>query len=225
MHKKPFDIDEVMARIRDAVAAVSRARRCSRWRDEGLSLAVRAARRVHHLDPHPRRGHPADGAPALRRRPHAARMSPAAGRHEIDALIQPATFHEPKAEQIHAIARARRWRSSAASCPCDADVLPVVRRRRAEVRQPRARHRLRPACAISVDIHVHRVTNRWGYVAGRDAGADDARAGGSAARTLLDRDQPPARAVRQAHLHRRPAEVLDLPVLDMCRQVGITSHR
>ena len=34
---------------------------------------------------------------------------------------------------------------------------------------------------IGVDVHVHRVTNRWGYVAGEDAGEDDGGAAGEAA--------------------------------------------
>ena len=45
----------------------------------------------------------------------------------------------------------------------------------------------------------------------RDAGEDDGGAREGAAATLLDRDQPAARSLREAHLHRRAPEVLAVP--------------
>lgn len=81
---------------------------------------------------------------------------------EIDACIRPCTFHEPKAGQVREIAR-RTVADFGGELPCDAEVLTSF-------------HGVGPKCAhlalgiacgaqtISVDIHVHRVTNRWGYV-------------------------------------------------------------
>ncbi len=81
---------------------------------------------------------------------------------EIDDLINQCTFHERKAEQIHVIA-GRIIDEYDGNLPCDSEVLlsfPGVGPKCANLV-------LGIACGqptISVDIHVHRVTNRWGYV-------------------------------------------------------------
>ena len=77
---------------------------------------------------------------------------------QIDSLIRPSTFHERKAEQIQAIA----WQVAtefAGHLPCDGDLL----RSFAGVGPKCANLALGVACGvpvISVDGHVHRVTNR-----------------------------------------------------------------
>ncbi len=83
-------------------------------------------------------------------------------KEEIDGLIRTCTFHERKASQIKVIAQ-RLLDEYDGDLPCDlADfaILPRV--------GPKCAHLvLGVACDqpfISVDIHVHRVTNRWGYV-------------------------------------------------------------
>ena len=81
---------------------------------------------------------------------------------EIDALINDSTFHEPKARQIHAIAR-RVEQEFHGELPCDLEVLLSFH----GVGIKCAHLVLGIACGqshISVDIHVHRITNRWGYV-------------------------------------------------------------
>ena len=81
---------------------------------------------------------------------------------EIDSLISASTFHERKADQIHTIA-SRIMDEYEGSLPCERVVLlsfPGVGPKCANLV-------LGIACGqpfISVDIHVHRVTNRWGYV-------------------------------------------------------------
>jgi endonuclease III len=81
---------------------------------------------------------------------------------EIDDLIGKSTFHERKAAQIHDIAN-KILEEFEGKLPCDAEILqsfPGV--------GPKCAHlTLGVACDeafISVDVHVHRVTNRWGYV-------------------------------------------------------------
>lgn len=81
---------------------------------------------------------------------------------EIDRLITPCTFHEPKAEQMREIAQIVQEQHGG-ELPCDFGALTAL-------------HGVGPKCAnlvlgiacgapaISVDVHVHRVTNRWGYV-------------------------------------------------------------
>lgn len=82
---------------------------------------------------------------------------------QIDALIAPCTFHERKAQQIHAIA-VQTAALPGGDLPCDEAVLlefPGVGPKCANLT-------LGVACgqpSISVDIHVHRIVNRWGYVA------------------------------------------------------------
>src|SRR5262249_44854280 len=80
----------------------------------------------------------------------------------IDERIHACTFHEAKARQIHEIA-CRIVREYDGTLPCDSAVLLSF-------------HGVGPKCAnlvlgiacnqpsVAVDIHVHRVTNRWGYV-------------------------------------------------------------
>lgn len=81
---------------------------------------------------------------------------------EIDSLINASTFHERKAAQIHEIAK-RILNEYDGNLPCDSETLlsfPGIGPKCANLV-------LGIACgqpSISVDIHVHRVTNRWGYV-------------------------------------------------------------
>jgi endonuclease-3 len=84
---------------------------------------------------------------------------------EVDALIHQSSFHEAKAVQIRAIAE-RALAEFGGALPCDFDVLTSF----AGVGPKCANLALGIACGqtrIGVDIHVHRVTNRWGYVAER----------------------------------------------------------
>jgi len=161
--KVPFDIDEVMSRIRDAVQPFPKAAMFA-LRDEGFTspfeqliaclLSVRtydevsivAARRLF----------------TEARTPDAlAAMPPDA----IDRLIANVTFHERKAEQIREIA-ARVRDEFGGELPCDDETMQSF-----SGIGPKCAHlALGVACGqqrISVDIHVHRVTNRWGYVATR----------------------------------------------------------
>jgi endonuclease-3 len=142
---------------------------------------------------------------------------------EIDALIGDCTFHEPKARQIRDIAR-RAVAEHGGTLPCDPAVLLSLR----GVGPKCANLVLGIACGlpyIGVDVHVHRVTNRWGYV---QASTPE--------KTM---------AALQAELPRRYwVEINALlvpfgkhvctgvrpkcstcPLLDTCRQVGVTAAR
>jgi endonuclease III len=147
------------------------------------------------------------------------RLSP----DEIDALISDVTFHEPKSRQIHAIAE-QVLRDHDGEVPCDYDVLTSFK----GVGPKCANLVLGIACrsrAVGVDIHVHRVTNRWGYV-----------------QTTTPEQTTVALEDRLPHeywidINRllvpfgkhvctgRAPKCSGCPVLDMCRQVGVTSHR
>ncbi|MBL8150607.1 MAG: endonuclease III [Blastocatellia bacterium] len=84
------------------------------------------------------------------------------GREGIERLIYSSSFHERKAGQIYKIAE-RLVSEGREDLPCELDYLLSL-------------DGVGPKCAnlvlgigcgkpfIGVDIHVHRITNRWGYV-------------------------------------------------------------
>jgi endonuclease-3 len=81
---------------------------------------------------------------------------------EIDALIHDCTYHEPKSRQIWDIAD-RIVREYNGELPGDLEVLLAFK----GVGPKCAHLALGIGCGqpyISVDVHVHRVTNRWGYI-------------------------------------------------------------
>ncbi len=142
---------------------------------------------------------------------------------QIAALIRPSTFYERKAYQIHAIAR-RAVDEFGGDLPCNDEVM----RSFAGVGPKCANLALGIACGeprISVDIHVHRVVNRWGYV--RTATPE---------RTMLALEATLPKTYwvtinsllvpfgKHICTGVRP-KCSTCPVLEMCQQVGVTSHR
>jgi endonuclease-3 len=142
---------------------------------------------------------------------------------DIDSLIGACTFHEPKARQIQAISR-RAVAEFEGTLPCDAEVLMSF-------------HGVGPKCAnlvlgiacgqptIGVDVHVHRVTNRWGYVQTS-----------TPEKTMMAlQEKLPRRYWVEINALLVPfgkhictgalPKCSTCPVLDMCRQVGVTRHR
>jgi endonuclease III len=142
---------------------------------------------------------------------------------EIDELIRPSTFHERKASQIHEIAR-RVVDEYNGDLPCDAEVLMSF----SGVGPKCANLVLGIACDqpfIGVDVHVHRVTNRWGYVATRTP----EKTMGALAERLPRRYWVEINRLlvpfgKHICTGTRP-KCSTCPVLDMCRQVGVTNPR
>jgi endonuclease-3 len=148
-----------------------------------------------------------------------ARLDPST----IDTLIGASAFHEAKARQIHEIAR-RTVTEFDGKLPCDFDVLTSFR----GVGPKCANLALGIACGhsrIGVDIHVHRVTNRWGYVAAP-----------MPERTMLALEKKlPKRYWVEINRLLVPfgkhvctgvkPKCSTCPVLEYCRQVGVTEHR
>ena len=142
---------------------------------------------------------------------------------QIDMLITPSTFHERKAHQIHAIA-VRAVAELGGDLPCDEEMLLSF----AGVGPKCAHLAVGIACGhalISVDVHVHRVTNRWGYV--RTTTPEQTM-------LALEQKLPVDYWVtinsllvpfgKHVCTGVRP-KCSTCPVLDMCQQVGVTSHR
>jgi endonuclease-3 len=221
MEKQPFDIDQDVQRIGKAVEPFPKAAMFElaeagygtvfeqlvacllsvRTRDE---VSVKTAPRLF----------------AVARSPQDLAQLPIA---EIATLIADSTFAPRKAAQISAIAL-RTVEEFDGELPCDADVLQSFN----GIGPKCANLALGVACGqpvISVDIHVHRVTNRWGYVQAN-----------TPEKTMVALEQvlPEKYWIEINRLlvpfgkhictGERP-KCSTCPVLDMCQQVGVTSHR
>jgi endonuclease-3 len=148
-----------------------------------------------------------------------AELAPA----EIDRLIYPSTFHDRKAAQILDIARLVETRHNG-ELPCQRDLMmsfPGVGPKCANLA-------LGIACGhkvISVDIHVHRITNRWGYVATNSP---------DKTLTVLTEKLPERHWIDINRLlvpfgkhicTGRAPRCSICPVLEFCQQVGVTTRR
>jgi endonuclease III len=148
-----------------------------------------------------------------------AKMSVAA----IDERIRASAFHRAKAEQIREIARVTVERFGG-KLPCDAETLMEFK----GVGPKCANLAVGVACGarrIGVDVHVHRITNRWGVVR---APAPERTM--TALEKILPRrywieiNQLLVPFGKHVCTGQRP-KCSRCPVLDMCRQVGVMSHR
>lgn len=142
---------------------------------------------------------------------------------EIDELIHACTFHERKAAQIHAVAR-RVLDEFDGNLPCDSEALLSF----SGVGPKCANLVLGIACGqpfISVDIHVHRVTNRWGYVQASTPEKTMVALGAKLPRKhWIDINRllvPFGKHICTGQL----PKCSTCPVLDMCQQVGVKPHR
>ncbi len=158
--KQPFDVDEAVRQLRVAVAPFPRTalfELALEGHTTVFELLVACILSIRTRD---------ETTLPVAHRLFARARTPAAlaalSADQIDALIGACTFHEPKARQIHDIAR-RTAEEFGGELPCDADVLQSFR----GVGPKCANLALGIACGqalIGVDVHVHRVTNRWGLV-------------------------------------------------------------
>jgi len=160
MLKKPYDIDEMVARIREAVKPYPKAA-MFQLAEEGFTSPfeqlVACMISIRTLDE--------VSLPTARRLFSRARTPEAIARldpREIDHLIRASSFHERKAEQIHALAQ-RVIAEFGGELPCDVEVMMSF----SGVGLKCANLTVGVACGqmrVSAEVHVHRVTNRLGYV-------------------------------------------------------------
>jgi endonuclease III len=221
MSKIPFDIDLALERIEAAVrpypkaALFELAEEGYRTPFEQLAACIISIRTRDEVT-----------LPAARRLFAAARSPEAMSRltaAAIDERIRTASFHERKAEQILAIAR-QVVADFEGELPCDRELLLSF----AGVGPKCANLALGIACDqpfISVDVHVHRVTNRWGYVqAATPEKTMLALEAALPARYWLDINRLLVPFGKHICTGRRP-RCSACPVLAMCRQVGVAAHR
>lgn len=219
--KKPFDIDEVMDRIREAVKPFPKAAMFELAEDGFDSPFEQLIACIISIRTRDETMLPTAKAFFQRARtPEAvSQMTP----QEIDTLIQTSSFHEAKAQQIYDIA-VTLVEEYGGELPCDEDTLLSFR----GVGPKCANLVLGIACdekLIGVDVHVHRITNRWGYV-------------------QTNQPEQTMRALYEKLPQKYWVEINRLlvpfgknictgnlprcstcPVLDMCRQVGVIRHR
>ncbi len=219
--KRPFDIDEALRRIAEAVKPFAKAA-LFELADDGFTSPfeqlVACMISIRTLDE--------VTLPTARRLFAVARTPAEMSRltvKEIDRLIGTCTFHEPKAKQIHEMAK-RIVAEHGGELPCDLDVLLSFR----GVGPKCAHLALGIACGqarIGVDIHVHRVTNRWGYVAApTPEKTTRALEAVLPKRYWVDINKLLVPFGKHVCTGRLP-KCSTCPVLAMCRQVGVARHR
>jgi endonuclease-3 len=141
----------------------------------------------------------------------------------IDAMIRQSAFHESKAKQIRDIAR-RAADDYGGTLPCDFELLTSF----SGVGPKCANLALGIACGesrIGVDVHVWRITNRWGFISAPTP---------EQAMRALERKLPKQYWVEINRLlvpfgkhvcTGRLPKCSTCPVLEMCKQVGVSEHR
>jgi endonuclease-3 len=223
--KQPFDLDAMFARIRDAVAPFRKAAMFELAEHGygsvfhilvGCIISIRTRDEVS-LPTSIRLFETADTPAKIAALPL----------RKIDQLIHACSFHGPKSRQIHTIARRTRYEFGG-ELPCDFDVLTSfhgVGPKCANLALGIACESGHPHVGISVDIHVHRVTNRWGLV----------RASTPEKTMAALREALPQKFWVQINALLVPfgkhictgvsPKCSTCPVLAYCRQVGVTNHR
>lgn len=145
------------------------------------------------------------------------------GAQRIDELIRESAFHEAKARQIAAIAQ-RAEREFGGSVPCDESVL----RSFVGVGPKCANLVLGVACgerALGVDVHVHRVTNRWGLVSSKTPEQTMAALESIVpSRYWLDLNRLLVPFGKHICTRTLP-HCTTCPVLEYCRRVGVGRYR
>ena len=219
--KAPFDIEQAMDAIREEVKCFRKAALFELF-EEGFTtpfeqlLACIISIRTRDEDTVP-----------ISKRLFARARSPQAvsdlNVNELEILLAGSTFREGKAPQIKEIARrvAEDW---GGELPCNLEQLLSLR----GVGIKCANLVLGIACGqkrIGVDIHVHRITNRWGYVATHAPEKTVA----ALEKKLPERYWVEINALLVPfgkHVCTGGApRCSSCPVLRMCQQVGVTSHR
>ncbi|HEX8391724.1 MAG TPA: endonuclease III [Longimicrobium sp.] len=221
MEKRAFDIDEVVRRLRKAVRPYAPAALFDLG-DRGFGSAFQQLVACM-ISIRTRDEVTTPMALALFQRAATPAQVAALPVEEIDRLIHDCAFHEAKAGQIAEIAR-RLVSEHDGELGCDEELILSFR----GVGPKCANLVLGIACGvprIGVDVHVHRVTNRWGYVqASTPEGTMRELQSMLPERYHVEINRllvPFGKHVCTGRLPRCST----CPVLEFCRQVGVEAHR
>jgi endonuclease-3 len=220
-HKEPFDIDDVFRRLRKAVAKLPKAAMFD-LRDRGYSSPFEQL--VGSLISARTRD---ETTVEVCLRLFAVARTPAAmaalGEGKLVPLLRGASFPEPKARDIIALSR-QIVEEHGGVVPDTMEGLIAFRGVGPKIAALTLAVGFGKA-AIAVDIHVHRVTNRWGYVA---TSTPEQTMTALAARLperywveINERLVPFGKAICTGVRPRCSTCLL----LAVCRQVGVTAHR
>lgn len=219
--KEPFDIDRAFVLLRETVAPFPKAG-LFQVRDAGFASPweqlVACLLSIRTFDE--------DAVPAALNLLSAARTPHALAAmqfEQIDTLILRCAYHHSKTTQLIELAR-HVEHEYGGELPCDFDTLVSL-------------HGVGPKCAnltlgiacnqprIGVDIHVHRVANRWGYVAAKTPEKTliqlEAKLPEKYAVEINERLVPFGKHICTGKL----PKCSTCPLLSMCRQVGVEEHR
>jgi endonuclease-3 len=157
---KPFDIDVALCKVREAIAPFPKAMLFQLYAEGHTSpfeILVACLISVRTRD---------ETSEVMARQLFARARTPAEMAaldvNDTDELIQKCAFHLVKSEQIHTMSRLLLEEQDG-QLPCDLGVMTSY----PGIGPKCANLALSIACGqtqIGVDIHVHRITNRWGYV-------------------------------------------------------------
>ena len=223
--KQPFQPDEVFTRIEAAIAPYPKAALFELAEDGFNSVFDQLVACIISIRTYDETMLPtAKRLFTLARTPQEMlELSPAG----IDVVISNSTFHEAKAQQIHDIARIAVEQHGGV-LPCSQEVLLSLR----GVGPKCANLVLGIACKepfIGVEIHVHRVTNRLGYVAEKTPEKTMA-----ALQQKLPREYwidinrllvPFGKHIGKHICTGKLLKCSTCPVLEMCQQVGVLEYR
>ncbi len=142
---------------------------------------------------------------------------------EIDELINQSSFHGAKAAQILTIAHESVEKHDG-EIPCDQATLMGFK----GVGLKCANLVLGIACGephVAVDIHVHRITNRWGIIrTGSPEASSEALEQTLPRDKWIDLNRLLVPFGKHVCTGKRP-KCSTCPLLDMCAQVGVDDHR
>lgn len=142
---------------------------------------------------------------------------------ELSEILKPTTYHRQKAERLLHIAREVRDHHEG-NLPCDLETLlsfPGV--------GPKTAHLVMGiACGesfIGVDTHVHRVTNRWGYVSAKTPEKTEEQLRERLPKKYWVRINALLVPFGKHICTWSKPYCSTCPVLKYCRQVGVKAHR
>jgi endonuclease-3 len=219
--KRPFDIDTAIERLREAVRPFPKAMLFELYEEghtSAFEVLVACLISVRTRD---------ETSLAMARRLFEKARTPAVlaemDINDIDALIDRCAFHLVKSEQINTMARLI-MEENAGELPCSFEVMTSY----PGIGPKCANLALGIACGqprIGVDIHVHRITNRWGYV----TASTPERTMAALATTLPERYHVEINALLVPFGKHICTPVgpkcSTCSLLDMCQQCGVDSHR
>lgn len=142
---------------------------------------------------------------------------------ELEKLIYPVSFYKTKARHIHALCRILIEHHSGV-VPADLDMLltlPGVGRKTANlvIAEAFGQH------GICVDTHVHRITNRWGYVQTKTPLQTEMALRSKLPRSWWKRINPILVAFGQTLCQPVSPWCSKCPVRNYCPRIGVKRHR